>query len=258
MKLTHNSDRLTFAMKWLSPFLLFLLMAVAAGAQQDQVSTAVVPVVGSVVGATNVLWKTDLEITNDTGGAVTTALELAGIDGAAMILDLAPGQSQHFSDVVSQAFGIDSALSPLRVSTTGRRSVTVKATAYAVREGTLSKLQPLATAYRSEWAPFRALDGLGFADDQRTNIGLVNFSEREAEFLLALQRLPGRDLAVTHVRVGPGALLHISIQALFPLISKGEQFRVVVETPVRETYVYASVIDNEHTGTFVQSRVTSR
>ena len=245
-------------MKWLPPFLFFLLMAVAAGAQQDPISTAVVPVVGSVLGAANAVWKTDVEITNDTGGTVTTALELTGVPDAAIILDLAPGQSQRFTDVVTQAFGIDSALSPLRVSTTGRRSVTVKATVYALRGTTISKLQPLATAYRSEWAPFRALDGLGFADDLRTNVGLVNFSEREAEFLLALQRLPGRDLAVAHVRVAPGSLLHISIQALFPLITKGEQFRVVIETPVRETYVYASVIDNEQTGTFVQPRVTSR
>lgn len=245
-------------MKWSSRFFLVLLIAVPAGAQQDSIATAVVPVVGSVVGVTNAVWKTDVEITNDTGGAVTTALELTGVPGAAMILDLAPGQTQRFTDVVSQAFGIDYALSPLRVSTTGRRSVTVKATAYAMREGGVSKLQPLATAYRSEWAPFRALDGLGFADDRRTNIGLVNFSDRDAEFLLALQRLPGRDLAVTRVRVGPDSLLHISIQALFPLITKGEQFRVVIETPVRETYCYASVIDNEQTGTFVQPRVTSR
>lgn len=246
-------------MKWSSRFLLVLLMALPAGAQQeDPIATAVVPVVGSVIGATNVLWKTDVEITNDTGGAVTTALELTAVPGAALILDLAPGQSQRFTDVVSQAFGVEHALSPLRVSTTGRRSVTVTATAYAIRGEGVSKLQPLATAYRSEWAPFRALDGLGFADDRRTNVGLANFSDRDAEFLLALQRLPGRDLAVTRVRVGPQSLLHISIQALFPLITKGEQFRVVIETPVRETYCYASVIDNEQTGTFVQPRVASR
>jgi len=245
-------------MKWLPPFLLFLLSALSVAAQQDPVSTAVVPVVGTVVGATRALWRTDVEVINDTGGAVVTALELTGVPGAAIILDLAPGATQRFTDIVTQAFGVEYALSPLRVTTSGRRSVTVRATAYAVREGSVSKLQPLATSYRSEWAPFRALDNLGFADDMRTNIGLVNFSDRDADFLLALQRLPGRDLAVTRVRLGPEALLHISIQELFPLIPKGEHFRVVVETPVHETYVYASVIDSEQTGTFVQPRVTSR
>lgn len=239
-------------------FLLFLLTAVAAGAQQEPTSTAVLPVIGTVVGATNVLWRTDVEIVNDTGGTVSAALELVSVPGAAIILDLAPGASQRFSDIVGQAFGLEAALSPLRVTTTGRRSVTVKATAYALRPTGISKLQPLGTSYRSDYAPFRALDGLGFADDLRTNIGLVNFSDREADFILALQRLPGRDLGITRITIGPESLLHIPIQQLFPLISKGEHFRVVVETAVRDTYCYASVIDNEHTGVFIQSRVTSR
>ena len=245
-------------MKWCSPLLLMLLLVLPADAQQEQTATAIVPVVGSVVGASNALWKTDVEIINDTGGSVSLALELLAVPGAAIILDLEPGAVQRFSDIVGQAFGVELALSPLRVTTSGRRSVTVKATAYAIREGNLSKLQPLGTNYRSEWAPFRALDGLGFADDLRTNIGLANFSAVEADFILALQRLPGRDVAVTHVRVAPESLLHASIQSLFPTITKGEHFRVVVETAVRDTYCYASVIDNDHNGRFVQARLTSR
>lgn len=245
-------------MRWVFSILMLFGAAATAVAQQDVTSTAVVPVVGSVFGATNVLWKTDVEIVNETGGATTVALELTSVPGTALILDLAPGASQRFSDVVSQAFGVDLALSPLRVTTMGRRSVTVKATAYAMREGAISKTQPLGTTYGSEYAPFRALDGLAFSDEMRTNIGLVNFSDRATDFLLALQRLPGRDLAVTRVNVPPESLLHISIQSLFPLITKGEHFRVLVETVARDTYVYASVIDNEHTGTFVQPRVASR
>lgn len=238
--------------------LVVVLAAANAAAQQNVTSTAVVPVVGSVIGATNVLWKTDVEIINDTGGAVIVALELTAVQDAAMILEMAPGGVERFSDIVTQAFGVEVALSPLRITTTGRRSVTVKASAYAVRDGYVSKVQQLGTTYGTEYAPFRALDGLGFADDLRTNIGLVNFSERETDFLIALQRLPGRDLAVNHVRVAPESLLHISIQSLFPMIAKGENFRLVIETLVRDTYVYASVIDNQHSGTFVQPRVTSR
>ena len=245
-------------MRWVLSILGLFFAAANAVAQQDVTSTAVVPVVGSVRGATNVIWKTDVEIVNDTGGATTIALELTALPGTALILDMEPGASQRFTDIVGQAFGLERVLSPMRVTTMGRRSVTIRANAYAIREGMISKMQALGTTYGSEYAPFRALDGLGFSDALRTNIGLVNFSDRETDFLLALQRLPGRDLAVTRVSVGPESLLHISIQSLFPLITKGEHFRVVVETLVRETYVYASVIDNEHTGTFVQPRVTSR
>lgn len=239
-------------------FLAVLLLATPVLAQQDVTSTAVVPVVGSVIGATEALWKTDVELVNDTGGSVSVALELLAVPGAAMILDLPPGGYQRFTDVVGQVFGADSVLSPLRITTGGNRSVTVRAAAYAVRGATVSRVQPLATAYRSDYAPFRSLDGLGFADDRRTNIGLVNLSGQEVDFLLALQRIPGRDLAVTHVRLGPESLLHTAIQSLFPMITRGEQFRVVVETTARDTHVYASVIDDEQTGTFVQSRVTSR
>lgn len=245
-------------MRLVLPILVFLSVVFPAAAQQDATSTAVVPVVGSVFGAGMALWKTDVELINDTGGAVTVALELTGVPGAFIILDLGPGQAQRFTDIVGQAFGVDLALSPLRVTTSGRRSVTVRAAAYALFNNAISKLQPLGTSYRSDYAPYRALDGLGFAEDLRTNIGLVNFSDRDADFILGLQRLPGRNVAVTHVRVAPESLLHISIQSLFPLIEKGEHFRVVVETPVRDTYVYASVVDSEQNGTFVRAQVTSR
>jgi hypothetical protein len=256
LKLKDNYERLTQDV--MRRLLLLLVFALPLFGQDAETSTAVVPVVGSVYGASISLWKTDVELVNDTGGAVTVALELTSVPGAAMILDLPPGATQRFTDIVGQAFGIDLALSPLRVTTTGRRSVTVRATAYATQRGVVSQMQPLGTAYRSEYAPFRALDGLGFSQDRRTNIGLVNFSTAPADFLLALQRLPGRDIAVTHVRVDPESLLHISIQSIFPLIEKGEHFRVVVETLNRDTYCYASVIDNDQNGTFVSSRVTSR
>lgn len=237
---------------------LLLVFALPVLAQQDEVSTAVVPVVGSVYGTNISRWKTDVEIVNDTGSPATVALELTAVPGAAIILDLGPGATQRFTDIIGQAFGLDLVMSPLRVTTAGRRSVTVRATAYALHNGALSKLQPLGTSYRSDYAPFRALDNLGFSDELRTNIGLVNLGTAPADFLLALQRFPGRDVAVQLVRVDAESMLHISIQALFPLITRGENFRIVVETLARDTYCYASVIDNDQNGTFVPSRVTSR
>src|SRR5215213_4984799 len=147
-------------MKWALPILVFLTVAFPAAAQQDVTTTAVVPVVGSIYGVTTVRWKTDVELINETGGPVTVALELTAVPDAAMILDLAPGASQRFTDIIGQAFGMELALSPLRVTTTGRRSVTVRATAYAVKDAFVSRQQPLGTAYRSDYAPFRGLDGL--------------------------------------------------------------------------------------------------
>ena len=243
------------------PVALCGLLVVATASAQD-VATAVVPVVGNVFGATMVHWKTDVEITNDTGLPADVALELpCAPEQPILLLTLAPGQSQRFTDITAQAFGIQHVLSPLRVTTSGRRSVSVRATAYAIRDdgSFLSPLQPLGVYVGPSFHPTRILDGLAFSEEYRTTIGLVNFGERDADFLLALQRIPGRTLAVTRLRVSPNGIIHTSIQSLFPLITDGSGFSVVVETLAPETHVYASVIESaEHAARFVAPRVGVR
>ena len=235
-----------------------LLLAWPLAAQET--STVIVPVVGSVLGTSETQWKTDVEVINDTGVPVDVALELTAAPGApAILLTLEPGQVQRFGDIVAEAFGLPSALSPLRVISGSRRPVTVRAMVYAIRGTEVSKPQPIATYLGQLYYPLRALDGLVFSDSFRTNIGLVNYGEAEADFLLALQRVPGRNVAISHVRVPAGALSHVSVQSIFPLITKGTGFTVVVETGAPETYVYASVIDNDtNAGRFVQPRIGTR
>ena len=238
-------------------FLVFLLLPGAAMAQ-EAASTVVVPAVGTMNGP-GVLWRTDVEIVNDTGSPIDVAMELTTeADQPVIIFELGPGETQRFTDVVSQAFGIPFTLSPLRVMTSARRAPTVRATVYGIRAGELTAPQPITVYQGQTWFPLRALDDLSFSDEYRTNIGLVNFGDSDAEFLLALQRLPGRNLAVSYITVGPRSLSHMSIQSVFPLISKGDDFTVVIETISRETYVYASVIDNSHAGRFVAPRVATR
>jgi len=239
-------------------FFCALLSAFCPPVSAQEVATAVVPVVGNVFGATMVHWKTDVEIVNDTGQDTDVALELPSApDQPLLLLTLAAGQSQRFTDITAQAFGIDHVLSPLRVTTSGRRSVTIRANAYAVRDdgSFLSPLQPLGVSIGPSFHPTRILDGLAFSEEFRTTIGLVNFSERDADFVLALQRIPGRTLAVTPIRVHPNGIVHTSIQSLFPLITDGSGFSVVVETLAPETYVYASVIQSEdHAARFILPR----
>jgi hypothetical protein len=241
---------------------LFLLLLFATGPLAAQeVATAVVPVVGSVFGATMVRWKTDGEIVNDTGSDVDFSMELPlAPELAEMATSLGRGQSLRYPDVTGQLFGLDHVLSPLVVRTFGRRSVTVRAQVYAIRSGgELSPPSPIQTFVGPSFYPVRVLDGLAFSEDYRTNIGLVNFGQRDADFVLALQRLPGRTIAVSPVRVRANSMIHTSIQSLFPLISEGSGFSVVVETPASETYVYASVIESAtQAGTFVTPRVGLR
>lgn len=240
--------------------LVVTLPAADAAAQDARVSTTVVPVVGSAYGVSSARWLTDVEIINDTGAAADVAIELVAIpDAPVFFTTLAPGQVQRFTDIVGQAFGIESALSPLRVTTGGRRSVSVRAQAYAIRGTVISSPQRLDAYGRDTWSPIRVLDNLAFSEDLRTNIGLANLGEQDAEFLLALQRVPGRNVAITYMRIGPGSLRHMSIQSLFPMMTEGSGFSVVVETPSRQTHVYASVIRNADNGAqFIAARVGTR
>jgi hypothetical protein len=234
------------------------LLAASAGAQE--VSTAIVPVAGNIIGPEQIRWMTDIELLNDTALDLDVAIELvAAPDAPAFFLTLAPGQSQRYSDLVGQAFGLDAMLSPLRITTGGRRGVTVRANAYAVRGFERSPLQPIDVYSTDTYFPLRVLDGLEFSDDRRTNIGLVNFGDQDVDFVLRVQRIAGRDIAVTPIRVRAGSMVHTSIQSLFPLIAKGSGFSVVVETPARDTHVYASVIENDTNGArFIAPRLGSR
>ncbi len=242
---------------------LILLAATAAAQDLPQastvVSTTVVPVVGSTFGVSMVRWLTDVELVNQTGFPADVAIELSSVpDAPVFFLTLGPGQAQRFTDIVGQAFGLETALSPLRVTTGGRRSVTVRATAYAVGPET-SPLQPLAAYAGETWFPIRVLDGLAFSDELRTNIGVANLGEQDADLVLGLQRVPGRNVAVSHLRVAAGGLVHTSIQSIFPMITKGDGFSVVVETSARQTHVYASVIRNADNGaTFITPRIGAR
>jgi hypothetical protein len=239
-------------MKW---FFIPILLAVstAAFAQSAAVPvdttqnvTVIVPVVGSTIGVNGVTWKTDVELTNDQPREAIVSLVLpAAPDQPAMITTISPGATVRFTDIVGQAFGMDRALSPLLISTMGRRSVSVRATAYGVRGAEAFRPEPLSVERTDVFFPFRYLPGLSFNDEFRTNIGFANLGEEPATFVIALQRFTGRNVAVARLTLPSNTLWHIGIQFLFPLITKGEDFSALVETSSANTYVYASVIENE-------------
>jgi len=237
---------------------LLIALALPALAQTAPQSVrVVVPVVGSVIGANEVHWRTALELINDGRSEVTVAVTLmTAPDQPAMLTTIGPGERMAFTDIVTEAFGMDAVLSPLVIETLGRRSVTVHASAYGVREDKVFKPEPIAVNYGSTWYPIRVLQGLSFTDAFRTNVGLVNLGEKATTFVIGVQRLPGRNLAIARVPMPPMSMWHVPIQQLFPMITKGDDFSLVVETRDPETYVYASVVENEtNSATFVQPQV---
>lgn len=228
------------------------------GAAQETVTT-IVPVVGNIPGV-NGRWLTDVELTNSGAFEADVAIELAAVaDAPVFVFALAPGQSQRFTDIVAQAFGMPTALSPLRVTTAATRNVRIRASAYAVNADGISVMQPLGVYAENTWFPLRVLDGLAFSEAWRTNIGIVNFGDQPADVLFALQKIPGRNVAVSPMRVPAGGVMHVPIQHIFPLISEGSGFSVLVETAARDTHVYASVVENAtNRGQFVVPRIGVR
>jgi hypothetical protein len=223
--------------------LVFAIASLSAAVEPPSV-TVLVPVVGSIAGISG-LWKTDVELRNDTAEDAVVALSLpTAPDQPTIILTMPPGGVQRFNDVVSEAFGLETALSPLRVQTLGRRSVQVSVSVYAARGSGLTRPEPIPVSYSDAYYPVQSLAGLSFSDNFRTNVGLVNLAETSASFTLALQRMPGRNLAIARVIIPANSLWHQAVQTLFPLITKGDDFTVVIETGSRDTYAYASVIDN--------------
>ena len=229
--------------------LVLLLACTAAMAQSeiDQTPPAVkvvVPVVGSVMGANDVRWRTDVELRNDARTEVTVVLTMpTAPDANFVMLPMEAGATLHLTDVAA-ALGVENGLSPLVVQTNARRSVSVFAAAYGTRGTDSFTPQPIAVSYGSTYFPIRVLRELSFSSDYRTNLGLANLGETTADFTLALQHVPGRNLAVARISLPSNSLWHMSIQSAFPLITDGDHFAVVVETPSPDTYVYASVIEN--------------
>jgi hypothetical protein len=251
-----GSRRLRNDMSRLALIAAVLLAAAAAVAQTPpppeppaQVSaTVMVPVVGKVFGAGSVQWRTDVDLINNLGHDVMVMLTLpTAPEEPFLLLPLPAGATQRFTDVIA-AFAMDRALSPLMVKTiNSRKPVGVAATVYAVRLDDPTapiRPEPIAVAYVDAFHPVRTLYGLSFSDNFRTNVGIANLGEAPALFTIALQRVTGRNIAVTQLTVPPGTLWHTSIQALFPLITKGDDFSILIETGYHDTYVYASVIEN--------------
>jgi hypothetical protein len=231
---------------------LALAIALAAGANAQTQGNdmppmvrVVVPVVGSTDGVNGVRWHTDVELQNDSASETTVMLELpAAPDQPFLVTTIPPRQTIRYADIVNQAFGLDWAISPLVVATEGRRSVTIRASAYATKGAEVYKAMPIVFSYGEQYYPQRMLQGLSFNDSFRTNVGLVNLGEKDASFVVALQRLPGRNVAVARFTIPPNTIWHTALPILFPVITKGDDFSLLIETSSPGTYVYANVIDN--------------
>lgn len=241
-------------LKTLFAILAALLIAPAlAGAQESpdsgdvafEVSTVVVPVVASVTGLNNVLWRTDVLIRNDEPVDREIYIELAAAPERFLLTTLGAGTTMVLTDVVRQTFGLIDTMSPLIVKTIGPSSVTVATIVIPILDQTVGASQPIRLIGATPAGGVHRLGGLLLNEEFRTNIGFVNLGDQETTFTVSLQRLENRSLGVNRVSVAPGRVEQFALQQLFPLISAEEDtFSLIIEVP-SYGYVYASVVKND-------------
>lgn len=226
---------------------LFLLVAgtLAASGQEATVSTATVPVVGAVRGLDSIEWRTDVALRNTAAHDVEVVLTLPGVpDDPFYFTTIPAGGTIAFPDVARSTFGVVNRLSPLRIATFGTVSVTVAAVVHGLTSEGPTDPQVLTVQYGETRSMLESISGLAINDTFRTNLGMVNPTDENAEIVMALQKVAGRNIAVVRQSIPPLTHVQRPIQDFFPLLSEGENLTLIIEHTNPGAYVYASVVAN--------------
>ncbi|MGK2859185.1 MAG: hypothetical protein ACSLFQ_18445 [Thermoanaerobaculia bacterium] len=222
-----------------------LALSLGASAQEITVSEAIVPVVGSLRGLGNVVWSTDVALRNPMPYDVEVMLSLVGVPNDPFLFTtIRAGDAMTLHDLPRQTFGVVDRLSPLLVQTLAATSVTVAAVVQGMTAEGPTEPEVLTVQYGRSRPMLVTIPALNVNAQFRTNIGLVNPSESEAIVILALQKVPGRNIGVVSQRIPPRTHIQLPLQSFFPLLTEAENVSLVVEHTNPEAYVYASVIAN--------------
>lgn len=217
------------------------------------VRTAIVPVVGSIVGIGEVRWFADVVISNPWTDPIDVILTAPSVPGDAFLFyTLRPGETMPLPDVVREAFSIQNALSPLIVQTLGQRSASVNCTVRGIGPEGAVPPQISPVMYSQPGSGFAALPGLRIDESFRTNVGLANLTDGPILAILSLQRITGRPIETVSVQLPPHSLSHRALNAIFPVVTEGNDLTLMVEFSGPGAYAYASVLRNEtNAGRFV-------
>lgn len=246
--------------RWLEPMtrsiaavLCTLLLGHPSGAQEEAepgpplvTSLAVVPVVAELVGVGNVLWRSEIFLRNSGADDLEIVLSMPGTPGEPFFFTTVPaGESLALNALIPEVFGVGQAIAPLLVQTIGPRPITVISAIRGFKSDGFTRPQVIPVLYNPRFGTSALLPGLTINEERRTNVGLVNYGSTPATFAVGIQIVPGRNVDSTLVYVPPFSVTQRALQEFFPIITEGENLIVVAETFAADTFVYASVIENE-------------
>lgn len=231
--------------------------------------TVMVPA-ASTTGLSGSRWSTDLELHNRgaTRAGITVEVLRLGADNSApdsVALELAPGLSARYTDVLDTLFGVGGAAA-LRVTSTGGDVMTSARTWTPCGGGGCSQFTP-AAGLEDLAGPGRDLLLVQLENNatHRTNIGLVSGSGVPTEVAINLFMADGTPVGERTVRLEPFGFEQVndvfhSLGTLFVaghrLDTVSDAFAVVTTaTEGAAVCAYASVIDNTtNDGIFVPAR----
>lgn len=207
----------------------------------------VIPVIGRIAGAFGSDWRTDVVVSNLDEDGEPAPLSLIfstahGVDFA--LLEIQPGQTMVFDDIVKTRFHVDEALGWLRISTV---HIGTKLTAYAriyntnATRGESSQLAPaipVATLGRDVF-----LSGLTGLDPHRTNVGFGS-TDGPLDVTLTLRAPDGSEVAQRTASVGEDGLTQINDVFSWFGVAPLERASVRL-TSATHFFAYASTVRND-------------
>lgn len=228
-------------------------LSLHAQENEQQISGAIVPLVGSVRGLGDVLWTADVFLTNPWNEDLEVIITAPTLPGDPFLFfTLSSKETLPLPDVVREAFDAATALTPLRVQTLGPRSVTVNCIIRGTGPDGPVQPQVPPTMYSEPAGGIAQLSGLRIDDDYRTNVGLVNLTDTPVLATLSIQRITGRPLETIALDLPPHSISHRPLGDIFPVVARGSDLTLIAEFSSSGAYAYASVLRNEsHAGRFV-------
>ena len=267
---TTTIDRLTAQQLLCNPSGFNLGLSTAAVANGFALTGAVgasdelfIPVVGSVPGINNTMWRTDLTVYNNQNGPATMYMQYFPEGSSSSTAQLAAtssinaGATRLNSDIAASLFNNSlNGIGALRILTSG--SVFANARVYndqtSLGKGTFGQNVPGLT--RAQAVSQGILVGTinttsanaTASTNARTNIGLFNPSDSTTSVALSLRNTGGAVISTNIVTLGPWQHMQMPLSgvtgAAFPFVTGDVGASAVSFLAGSPIFAYASVVDN--------------
>lgn len=220
---------------------------------------SLLPAAARVPGANGSLWRSSLTIFNGDSLAASVRLTFFNPSSAkrVAIVDVQPGQSKQFDDVLADLFLIESDAGAVRIEASSSL-LTVRSTTYNLQSngGRISQPVPIVDwsdlVHTGERAVLTDLERSG---NRRSSLTLLNLSEHRIVLRLELRIETGAILGARDYLLEPDSTMSNLDLFDFFGVTNGKNLAVVIhsQTPDATYFGYASTVDSRTGSALFQS-----